>query len=132
TDSGISQRALSKLLSMLPTRVVVLVNELEKRGLVERRQKPEDRRAYGLHLTRGGHQVLASIRRIARIHNEQICAGSSDEDRTKLASLLSRVAARLKFTPGFDAGYRRSRQPQPLTQAANWHRKAWHRELKSP
>ena len=45
TDSGISQRALSRLLSMLPTRVVVLVNELEKRGLVERR--PEACRADG-------------------------------------------------------------------------------------
>src|SRR5262249_11040423 len=35
-------------------------------------------RAYGLHLTKGGHQVLASIRRIARIHNEQICEGLSE------------------------------------------------------
>ena len=107
TDSGISQRALSKLLSMLPTRVVVLVNELEKRGLVERRQKPEDLRAYGLHLTRGGHQVLASIRRIARIHNEQICEGLSDEDRTQLATLLALIGVRLGLTPGIDAGYRR-------------------------
>jgi hypothetical protein len=32
TDSGISQRALSTLLSMLPTRVVVLVNELLESG----------------------------------------------------------------------------------------------------
>jgi len=107
TDSGISQRALSKLLCMLPTRVVVLVNELEKRGLVERRQKPGDRRAYGLHLTRGGNQVLASIRRIARIHNEQICEGLSDEDRNQLASLLALVGVRLGLTPGIDAGYRR-------------------------
>ena len=107
TDSGISQRALSKLLSMLPTRVVVLVNELEKRGLVERRQKPEDRRACGLHLTRGGHQVPALIRRIARIHNEQICEGLSDEDRNQLGSLLALIGVRLGLTPGIDAGYRR-------------------------
>jgi len=105
TDSGISQRALSKLLCTLPTRVVVLVNELEKRGLVERRQKPGDRRAYGLHLTRSGHQVLASIRRIACIHNEQICEGLSNEDRNQLASFLAFIGVRLGLTPGIDAGY---------------------------
>ena len=58
-------------------------------------------------MTKNGHQVLASIRRIARIHNEQICEGLSDEDRTQLATLLALIGVRLGLTPGIDAGYRR-------------------------
>ncbi len=44
-------------------------------GPVERRGMPLDRRAYGLHLTASGHQMLASIAQIARILDERICGG---------------------------------------------------------
>src|SRR5262245_23924430 len=46
TSSGMSQQALSSMLGVLPSRLVVLVDELEDRGLVERRDSPEDRRVY--------------------------------------------------------------------------------------
>src|SRR5882672_9153359 len=42
--SGISQRALASLLGMLPSALVSSLDELEKRGLLERRDNPEDRR----------------------------------------------------------------------------------------
>jgi len=106
TLAGISQRALGRRLSILPNRVLALVHELEERGLVERGEKPGDRRACRLHLSAKGQQMLALISQIARILDEQICGDLSQKEQTRLASLLSRVAAQLKFTPGVDAGYR--------------------------
>src|SRR5215472_12439347 len=42
-EPGRSQQALSAQLGMLPSRIVVYVDELEQRGYVERRRNPEDR-----------------------------------------------------------------------------------------
>ena len=73
----------------------------------------DDRRAYVLPLTECGRQVLESVERIACIHNEQICAGLDDNERTRLASLLSFIAVRLGQTPEVDARHRRTARNGP-------------------
>src|SRR5215470_9579960 len=50
-SAGLSQRQLCRLLSILPSRLVVLMDELEGKSLVERKDDPHDRRSYALHLT---------------------------------------------------------------------------------
>src|SRR5262245_62562965 len=65
-SSGISQQALSSKLGLPPSRLVALLDELEERGLVERRASAEDRRVYALHLTRRGREILEAITKIAR------------------------------------------------------------------
>src|ERR1700751_4490932 len=50
-SSGISQQELSGRLKIHPSRLVAVLDNLERRGLVERRPNPEDRRLYSLHLT---------------------------------------------------------------------------------
>jgi len=59
TAAGQSQQALSGALGVHRTAMVALVDDLEARGLVERRRDPRDRRAYALHLTRAAAQLLA-------------------------------------------------------------------------
>src|SRR5262245_63694648 len=54
TSGGISQQSLAEHLRILPSRLVVLIDELEERGLVERRADPADRRSYALYLTNRG------------------------------------------------------------------------------
>src|SRR5919197_5357082 len=43
--AGQSKSALGERIGILPSRLVTLVDELEDRGLVERRDDPEDRRS---------------------------------------------------------------------------------------
>jgi DNA-binding MarR family transcriptional regulator len=45
---GLSQQALSEKLGLFPSRLVAMIDELEQRGLVERRDSPRDRRPYAL------------------------------------------------------------------------------------
>ena len=45
---------------MPPSRMVALVDELEQRGLVERRPHPSDRRVRALYLTAEGREMLAA------------------------------------------------------------------------
>jgi DNA-binding MarR family transcriptional regulator len=60
TSGGISQQSLAEHLRILPSRLVVLIDELEERGMVERRADPADRRSYALHLTNKGRDTMKS------------------------------------------------------------------------
>jgi DNA-binding MarR family transcriptional regulator len=70
TSGGISQQSLAEHLRILPSRLVVLIDELEERGMVERRADPADRRSYALHLTNKGRDTMKGIGRVARDHQD--------------------------------------------------------------
>jgi DNA-binding MarR family transcriptional regulator len=115
-NAGISQQLLASFLGMVPSRLVALLDELEERGLVERRDDPEDRRVYAIHLTDKGRKTMAEIGRVARAHDDAICASLSDKEREQLKSLLTRIADDQALTPGVhpgfaQAGARKPRQP---------------------
>jgi DNA-binding MarR family transcriptional regulator len=102
---GLSQREMADRLSILPSRLVHLVDELEEKGLVERRSDPDDRRTHALHLTERGSQMMNSVGQVACEHNEALCAGLSLEERTELSRMLGRVAAQQGLAPGVHPGY---------------------------
>jgi DNA-binding MarR family transcriptional regulator len=110
---GISQQALAERLGIFPSRLVALLDELATRGLVERRDDPEDRRAYSLHLTAAGSRRLQAIGQLAREHQDALCAALSAAEREQLASLLRRIADQQGLTPLVHPGYRGLRPPAP-------------------
>jgi DNA-binding MarR family transcriptional regulator len=103
--SGISQQSLAAGLGTLPSRLVALVDELESKGLLERRPHESDRRTYALHLTEAGRSTLQAIRRIAREHQQALLASLSDEEQEHLASLLQRVADQQHLIRRVHPGY---------------------------
>ena len=110
---GVSQRALSSTLNMLPSRLVPLLDELEERGLLQRRDNPDDRRLYALHLTEQGAKILARIGRIARAHDDEICAALDEREREQLGALLRKIADEQGLTPGVHPGFAKSEAKQP-------------------
>lgn len=58
---GLSQTVLSEELLMHRSNVTGLVDRLEARGLVQRRDTPADRRAYRVVLTTAGNQLMNEI-----------------------------------------------------------------------
>src|SRR5438128_445057 len=89
--AGLSQQALASRLHMHASRLVIVIDDLEARGLVKR-QETADRRTYALHLTDKGRAALTDIGRVAREHNDEITAGLSKEERATLGVLLKRIA----------------------------------------
>src|SRR5437763_10162432 len=71
---GRSQQALAVQLSLLPSRLVAMVDELEAAGVLERRPNPNDRRHHALHLTPGGEVLLREIGVIAQEHGRTFLA----------------------------------------------------------
>jgi DNA-binding MarR family transcriptional regulator len=105
-EPGRSQQALSGQLSLLPSRVVAFIDDLEKRGYVERRRHPTDRRLHALYLTPDGERVLAEIGQAARAHENEITEGLTPEQRAELTALLRALASQHGLAPGVHPGYR--------------------------
>ncbi|HEX3789425.1 MAG TPA: MarR family winged helix-turn-helix transcriptional regulator [Pseudonocardiaceae bacterium] len=112
TDPGRSQQALAGQLSIPPSRLVVLVDELERRGLIERRRNPDDRRLHAVHLTAAGGELLGRIREVATAHEDTILWALDESEREQLFALLSRVAQEQGLAPGVHPGYRSLGKPK--------------------
>jgi DNA-binding MarR family transcriptional regulator len=104
TGEGRSQQQLADSMSIHRNVMVGLVDELEQRGLVERRRHPEDRRAYALHLTPDARMLLPRAERIADRHDRNMCAPLDDDDRETLVALLNRLAEHAGLSAGVHPG----------------------------
>src|SRR5262249_37464815 len=106
-EAGLSQQRLASILKLHPSRLVRVVDELESKGLVERRQNPEDRRTHALHLTDQGRAALPGVGRMAGEHNEAMMDGLEPKEREELGRLLRLLAEAHGLTPGVHPGYSR-------------------------
>lgn len=87
-----TQRELAEFLRLDPSQVVALVDELEKRQLVERRTDPADRRANVLVATDAGRALFARARESARAVELGLLAAVAPEEHERLATLLRLLA----------------------------------------
>src|SRR5918992_701741 len=107
-NEGQSQQALSRALGIHRSAVVALVDDLEQRGLAERRRDPLDRRAYTLYLTPTGRDLLADLERIAEEHEAELLTALDASEGSQLISLLQRVAE----AQGLEAGIHPNLEPR--------------------
>jgi DNA-binding MarR family transcriptional regulator len=107
TQSGLSQQELASRLKIHPSRLVAMLDNLEKRGFVERRPNPDDRRLYSLYLASGGEDVLGKIGRIAREHQQALLPALNSEEREVLMALLQKIADQQGLVRGVHPGYQR-------------------------
>jgi DNA-binding MarR family transcriptional regulator len=116
---AITQQRLSTMLGMVPSRLVALLDELETRGLIERRANPDDRRRHALHLTEKGRSALDMVGRVSREHSQFLLAALSEDEQRQLAAFLQRVADAHGLTRGVHPGYRLiGRRPRRNTDKA--------------
>jgi DNA-binding MarR family transcriptional regulator len=110
--AGPSQQELAAKLQIHPSRLVAILDNLEKRGLVERRENPDDRRLYSLHLTKEGGEMLERIGKVAREHQDALLTVLSREERNELTTLLLRIADQQGLVRGVHPGYQRLGSPR--------------------
>jgi DNA-binding MarR family transcriptional regulator len=108
SQPGRSQQSLAEELGVVPSRVVALVDGLERKGLIERRRNARDRRNHALHLTPEGTRVMTQMRTIGSAHEDDICAALDDTQHAQLAGLLEAIATQQGLAPGVHPGFRRS------------------------
>ena len=105
TEAGLSQQQLAGRLQIHPSRLVAILDNLEKRGLVERRAHERDRRLYSIQLTGNGEEILEKIGKVAREHQEALLSALNKEERDSLATLLLKIADQQGLVRGVHPGY---------------------------
>jgi DNA-binding MarR family transcriptional regulator len=86
-----SQQALAGRLSVSPTMITQIVDEVEARELAERRRNPDDRRSYLVTLTPDGERTLVAARRAARTLAGEIAAAIGEDGDRELRALLRKL-----------------------------------------
>jgi DNA-binding MarR family transcriptional regulator len=105
-SDGEAQNALAERLHISPSWMVAVVDQLEKRDLLERKPHARDRRVRNLHLTAAGKKLLKQAERQAHQFDRQVGAPLGEPELTQLLGLLDRVAAGLELEPGAHAAMR--------------------------
>jgi DNA-binding MarR family transcriptional regulator len=89
---GVTQQHLHEKTSIDTSSMVAVIDDLQERGLAERRTDAEDRRVRAIYLTEEGERTRQWLTRIADELQEEILAPLSDEERGTLHSLLHKLA----------------------------------------
>ncbi|WP_202911371.1 MarR family winged helix-turn-helix transcriptional regulator [Segeticoccus rhizosphaerae] len=88
---GVPQRRVVDDLGLDPSAVVVLVDDLERRDLVERVQDPGDRRTRIIAITSAGRRLLRQARPLADTTMDTLLRHLGAEQRQELAALLGEM-----------------------------------------
>ena len=105
-SDGESQNALADRLHISPSWMVAIVDDLELRGLLERKPHARDRRVRNLHLTAAGKKLLRRAERQAQSFDQRVSEPLSETELRQLLELLDRIAAGLELQPGAHAALR--------------------------
>lgn len=92
---GINQGALAEILEVEPITAGRMIDRLQDGELVERRADPGDRRAWKLHLTPRGNELLDKLRPFALETYEVALDGIGETERAALMATLERIRANL-------------------------------------
>ena len=87
------QQQLCEALWLDPNNCVLLLNEMEEMGYVERRRDPADRRRHVVELTDEGRVALERAERAQETIGDELLSPLSDEEQATLRSMLSRVVS---------------------------------------
>jgi DNA-binding MarR family transcriptional regulator len=90
-NPGITSRQLCTALDILPPNLVGMIKSLEKRGLIERRAPPTDRRAQGRHVTAAGKRLQREAQSTATELEQDVSKALTADELQTLNALLHKV-----------------------------------------
>jgi DNA-binding MarR family transcriptional regulator len=85
------QADLSKCLGKDPALIVRILDKMEKRGLISRVKDPNDRRVYHIEMTEKSISMKKDMNRAVQRANKRAGQNLSDDELSKLYSLLEKV-----------------------------------------
>lgn len=79
-NPGLRQSALARALNIQRTNMVGMLDQLQKRELIERKPSPQDLRAHALHLTRKGEKLLSHLHQQFHQHEDLLRERLGDDN----------------------------------------------------
>ncbi|MFL5857231.1 MAG: MarR family winged helix-turn-helix transcriptional regulator [Solirubrobacteraceae bacterium] len=88
---GVLQSDLAEALYMDANNLVLLLNDLEAHGWIERRRDPEDRRRHIVEVTPSGERAIERAEHSMETIEEDVLSGLSGKERETLRRLLAKA-----------------------------------------
>jgi DNA-binding MarR family transcriptional regulator len=88
SDGAMPQQTLCGALHLDPNNLVLMLNEMEDAGYIERRRDPKDRRRHIVELTAAGRRALERAEKGMESVEDEVLAPLSPEQRVELRRLL--------------------------------------------
>ena len=93
---GVRQRELAAALGIEGPSLVRLLDNLERRGLIERREQKGDRRVRGIYLTAPGRELQRRVLRISDTIQQRVLAAADRRDLEACERLFSIIERALE------------------------------------
>lgn len=90
-NPGVKQTQISEALGIKSANFVVMLNELETRGLAKRRPGSADRRSHALYLTPAGEALMVRLDDLQLEHERRIEARLGADGKRRLLELLAQL-----------------------------------------
>ncbi|NMG74096.1 MarR family winged helix-turn-helix transcriptional regulator [Aromatoleum diolicum] len=90
-NAGLKQTELARAAHLDRSTVVSVIDNLERRSLVERRAAENDRRSNSLVLTADGAALLKKLKRRVVDHEKRLVEHLTEEERGTLVTLLQKI-----------------------------------------
>ncbi|MCX7162057.1 MAG: MarR family transcriptional regulator [Betaproteobacteria bacterium] len=90
-NPDLKQSDLARAARLDRSTVVTVIDNLERRGLVERRAALHDRRSNAIRLTAAGGDLLRKLKRQVSQHEKRLLQNFSDAERKLFFTLLQKV-----------------------------------------
>ena len=91
SNPDLKQSELARATQLDRSTVVTVIDNLERRGLVERRASVHDRRSNAIRLTEAGTALLRKLKRQVNAHEKRLLQNFSPAERETFLALLQKV-----------------------------------------
>lgn len=88
-NPGLNQAQLARLMAVERPNLVMIIDEMERRGLIVRHRAHKDRRAYALDVTPEGRGLCQQAQAAVNAHEARLFAGLSQADRAAIETVLA-------------------------------------------
>lgn len=105
-NTATTQRDIADAFGVRPSRIVVLLDELEELKLVRREVAATDRRNRVVRLTTQGQRALTRVGQAFLAHQNDLLRALNEDEQATLTALLARVAEQQGLRAGLHPGYR--------------------------
>jgi DNA-binding MarR family transcriptional regulator len=90
-NDGLKQTELANAVGLDRSSMVPVIDNLERRGLVQRQSVVTDRRANALRLTAAGTALLKKAKRLVATHETRLAENLASGERVALVAMLDRI-----------------------------------------
>ena len=90
-QEAVAQKRISDGVRMDPSDLVSVLDDLEQRGFAQRRRDDRDRRRFTVSIMDTGRRALHERLETARVHEEELLAPLTSQERVELTTLLRKA-----------------------------------------